>query len=381
MGAETKVKKIMRFNCDDEDVASSESIVGPSRAPDSLSVYQNNPPDSSIEPTVAPVKRNKRTDKKVIYPFLAEAMEYEEDPFWVTELDKASRGVFPKGFSYENGYLVHRVKNKINKTRLPTDPQELKNKVIAEFRKNRGMKSELDRIANFNNFEKHRNEYDVGDTPWNKLNPHHREQLVSRYVEKKKKSMKLSKYSVQSLSDLIRTGIFMKWLTEEDVVIENCNIMEIKNVGYDEETKLFYLTSKRNIDKKEASRKVVETEKKETHKIWKGALNHFYGESKIKFNINYNEDKQPILTRHVAKNSRGSGKGTKGNPKGTKAPVKGTKGTSKNKKAQKPQKRKRINKRDETEESEDEETEEESFDVTETESSSGSKESKGSVGA
>jgi len=247
--------------------------------------------------------KKKRNEKKIIYHFFIESKDYVEDPFWKECLDKAGRGIFPKGFSYENGYLIHKVKNKINKTKLSEDPKTLADICIEEFRKIRGMISNIDRNEAIKFFEKHM-EIDINQFKWKNMKNCHKKQLIANYIDNKKNSQNLSDYATRSLTNNIKLGLFMNWLTEEHIKIDNFNIVDIENIIYDEKTDLFSIENKVNENKKSNVRKKSTAKPNHEGKLWKEYLNFFYGNNKVKFDIEYDDDGELILKKKDVKKGK-----------------------------------------------------------------------------
>jgi len=51
---------------------------------------------------------NRRRKKKILNPIFAECFKIATDPFWKDKFEKASYGKFPRGFSYNKGYLIYK---------------------------------------------------------------------------------------------------------------------------------------------------------------------------------------------------------------------------------------------------------------------------------
>lgn len=250
------------------------------------------------------VKR-KKTIKKVIYPIFTSCSEVIEDPFWKQTLDNASRGIFPRGFSYDSDgkYLIHKNKNKIFKTKLISDSDEYwtLNRIskgftkleldsqtdveeyekiaylcINEFKKIRGMISQKEHEKAVELLEQYTEEETIVN--WNKNNMDIiKAQMISNYVDKKKIELKLDNYACNSLKGVIYLGLYMKWITGDDIECTNIVINNIKNIGYNKESNLFFIKEHKVQKVKNNTRKQqLEHKKEDKYKIWKNIL-HYNG--------------------------------------------------------------------------------------------------------
>lgn len=253
------------------------------------------------------VKR-KKTIKKVIYPIFTSCSEVIEDPFWKQTLDNASRGIFPRGFSYDSDgkYLVQKNKNKIFKTKLFSDSDDFNGSGVAsngptlgldtskpgdshtdveeyekiayicinEFKKIRGMISQKEHEKAVELLEQYTEEETIVN--WNKNNMDIiKAQMISNYVDKKKIELKLDDYACSSLKGVIYLGLYMKWITGDDIEGTNIVINNIKNIGYNKESNLFFIKEHKVQKVKNNTRKQqLEYKKEDKYKIWKNIMHY-----------------------------------------------------------------------------------------------------------
>lgn len=253
-------------------------------------VSNNNTASPSYEKTQ---DKRKKSCKQIIHPIFAEAIEYTTDPFWIKVLDNASRGMFPKSFTYNNGELCHKVKTKNIKIVIPEDPEEAAKICIEEFKKLRGMMSKLDRNKAVEDFEKNR-EADVDNLTWKQMNKYHHTQLIVDYVQRMKKDHHLTSSQADNLKKVINTGLYMKHIDENDIIINNMNIMHIDNIIFDKDKNTFKIEFRKK-DKSKSSKKVSDNSKPNESVIWKDMINFGYGCSKPKFIIKKNKKGETIF--------------------------------------------------------------------------------------
>ncbi len=192
--------------------------------------------------------------RPVIHPVFEAAQEYTLDPFWKTKLMHAARGKLPRGFSYRDGYLIMRGKNKLTTIPISPDPQSASFTFIS-FMKESGIYSDgdvalqQDRIA----FK-----MSVKRDPivsWNKVPYKMRDSLVEDFIKREASMHKLNKEQLATLRVCLFLGIKMKVFGPKQIKMRDQEIEYIEGLvrcedgGYDVEDEL-WANASRAITKK-----------------------------------------------------------------------------------------------------------------------------------
>ena len=180
-------------------------------------------------------KRSKATPN-IVHPIFGECSELVEDGFWKKVFVRAAQGKFPKNFSYKNGLLVYKLRNKFYRLSLPseTDPVEALHMCIEFMKKTANMLSEEDKEQNMLDNEENRSDFDIMTCSWQDI--------------KKKKMRKLlminfaSKINdehgygdLERVVDFLNISFILGKLENADVVFNGGEIKSIHGLTIDSE--------------------------------------------------------------------------------------------------------------------------------------------------
>jgi len=195
--------------------------------------------------------RNAAKNKRVIeYQIFEEIMKNQVDPYWISFFDDCATGKLPRGFKLVNNILYFRFKSKTLEVLVPEEPLEAEviiKKFIFEYAgiispKDLNEKREAEEnkiISSYGN-----------ELNWNNIK-NEREQsiLISSFVEKISESFNLTKESSQNLTQIIKLSIFSGYLTSDNIIFENGNIIEIIGLEYNENDNKFLINEelKKNV--------------------------------------------------------------------------------------------------------------------------------------
>lgn len=220
--------------------------------------------------------KKKKSNKPVINPIFEQAIKHIDDPYWINIFDNASKGSFPRSFSYVDDELVQKVKTKVFKTKIPQDDPELVAEIcINEFKKVRGMMSKLDRDKALDDFEKHRNKNE--NHTWKKANKHVRSQLISDYIDMVSERDNLSHHLKSNLDTVINIALFTGDLADTNIIMDSSSfsILNITNIIYDEDNRKFMIEKTK--ESKKSKSKESKCEDTENNKIWKNLIYYTHG--------------------------------------------------------------------------------------------------------
>lgn len=177
---------------------------------------------------------NKRImQKQVIHAVFEEASSLVDDAFWVSALQMAARGKFPKHFMYKDQTLYYRG-NKTSTTSIPDVPAEAAETFIG-FLQSIGILSDTD-IEQHN--QQYTNSSDIDTSPpsdWSGVSKKVAEIMKENYVNSMTRIHNLDKEQVASLRSVITIGFVTKIFTKKQITIKGYEIVSIEGIEQDEE--------------------------------------------------------------------------------------------------------------------------------------------------
>lgn len=196
-------------------------------------------------PVVAPeAKRAKkcRSVKQVINPIFEACSEKSTDPFWSDLFRQAAQGKFPKYFYYREGILTYKRISKIFNTDVPDNPYEAISVCKDFLRKHRGIVSDLDQKSLKQRYEDNVSDKLVAEdfkslVKIKKI----RGFLIDIYIEEKSQELKLKPKEIENLRNVINIALILKYIKNEQIIIQNNRIININGLLFNGETNSFYL--------------------------------------------------------------------------------------------------------------------------------------------
>ena len=182
---------------------------------------------------------NRRRKKKILNPIFAECFKIATDPFWKDKFEKASYGKFPRGFSYNKGYLIYKRGAKNDSVAIPESPHEAYSVCVFFFHDAAKIYSDQDRK------QIKEEEYQLQlldqlkEKTWAKTLKRQKEILVEIYVHELKDKYKLSVNATRKLEDLVNVGILFNHFNKDNIILEDGMIKEIKGLEFNPQTKSF----------------------------------------------------------------------------------------------------------------------------------------------
>jgi hypothetical protein len=117
-----------------------------------------------------PVKKNRTVKIKksdmIKFPEFVPIVELLTDEYWKEIFEKASKGKFPRGFSYENRYIIH--KKTGSSALLPDDISGLGNTLMTFFRHHGKLYSQLD-LSYMNSIAHAESQQDDPEALWKRI--------------------------------------------------------------------------------------------------------------------------------------------------------------------------------------------------------------------
>jgi len=192
-------------------------------------------------------KRSKgfKIKKIVVHEIFENMRNYNSDPFWDMFLLKASRGNFPKGFSFNENRLFYSLKSKYNfEIKLDENCDDYCFSELKDFVTNKGILSDKDKedmtteqMKNFDETE------DPSIDSWKLLGKLQMNSVFS-YISVLENTYSLSTSERKNLESMIRIGISSGYLNNKNIVVENCDIKDIIPLLWCDETRTFNIDTK-----------------------------------------------------------------------------------------------------------------------------------------
>lgn len=206
------------------------------------------------------INRNKQKSSKqlnIINPIFKSMEEYEDDPYWKTEFEKASQGRFPPKISFKSGIVYFtktktakgKVSKKVLSSEIMTAIEEYK-RFIHENTFNRS-RVEVEEDNKLNE-ERMKNGKSIEDYEWKELKKRKiKEILILNFINNASQEMNLSEMEKYELNMLVNIGLINGRINSLTIIYEEGEIVGIKNLMRDSETgKIFLDTSIKPKNKK-----------------------------------------------------------------------------------------------------------------------------------
>ncbi len=188
--------------------------------------------------------RNAAKNKRVIeYPIFDEIMKLQNDPYWISFFDECAIGKLPRGFKYTNNILYYRIKSKNIEVLVPDEPEEAEIVIKKFIYENSGIISPIDLNQKREAEEKRIANLTVNDNlQWNNIR-NEREQsiILSSFIDKISDSMNLSTEEGKNLYQIIKLGIYSGFLTNDNIIMNFGQIVEIIGLEFDYNNRKFLI--------------------------------------------------------------------------------------------------------------------------------------------
>lgn len=196
------------------------------------------------------ISTEKRTEsvKKVLFPVLEECSKLTLDPYWKQVFEECARGKFPRGSGIDaSGKLLHFHSKNSTKGyityKLQNTPEVVFTDLKKIFSEDLNLNSNKDRqdIRNeLNDLCK-----DLQDTftgSWVQIKRKKiKDPIIRQYILDLKSKYNLSNAETAEVAQIIKLGFLFNWIPNENVDYENRQILEITNLHFDENERVFDL--------------------------------------------------------------------------------------------------------------------------------------------
>lgn len=184
-----------------------------------------------------------KVQPSIVNEIFDECAKVTTDPFWVERFNKAAVGKFSRGFSYRNGYLIYKKPTRELKLCVPLNPYEAVSACIAFFAK-AGIVSPYDQDMQQERMKESLLEMKKAQTAnWAIISRRKkiRNSLLATFMERQAKKYNLTTLEFRQLNEIINTGFILGFFGSKNIMVDNCNISEIKGLIFDNKTRRFSL--------------------------------------------------------------------------------------------------------------------------------------------
>ena len=177
-----------------------------------------------------------KINASILYPNFSKLSQYIDDPYWKKIFVDASRGIFPKGFTFNGVNLMYKTGQKAMK--IEDDLQI--NDFISFIRSNTAMRSKMD-LEREKDYEKELKSDNKEINNWYKIRSKpHKRLLIIAYVTKMTKIYVLNKSESNQLATLI--GMHLEEdVIKKNIIVEETNISEITSIKWNEIERKFFI--------------------------------------------------------------------------------------------------------------------------------------------
>ena len=205
---------------------------------DSLTVYSKTGEiifDSSGQPVVTVRKKGLKIKKNIEHPILDNMRQHNMDGFWDIFLMKASRGNFPKGFSYKDNTLYYSMKSKYN-FQVSLTPSDLEQSfdTFKLFVQDKGILSDIDKSK----MKYECSKIEPFTESWKELGKMQTNCLYS-YITKLENELNLEQNEKTNLKSLIKIGVSSGYFNNSNIIVEGSSIVDIEPLLWNRAARTF----------------------------------------------------------------------------------------------------------------------------------------------
>lgn len=165
---------------------------------------------------------------EIVYPEFSGSEETQTDPFWISELNNAARGIFPKGVTYDSGGILtyKKIGRKITQE-LRGHAVELHNTYREFLMVNLGILSPLD--SELESQTSLLSDPVIYET-WTEIPKGQRREFVIRFVQTLGEDRIRERSDIDEVLQIIDFGVSLKFIVSEDFIMEDGRLVEIKTL-------------------------------------------------------------------------------------------------------------------------------------------------------
>jgi hypothetical protein len=174
--------------------------------------------------------RKSKTQIVIANPIFNECASVVQDPFWVGVFQKASLGKLPRGFTYKEGYLIHKRGTRVNRIEVPNAPAEASSVCISFFGKMAGLMSPNDHERNRQLIgERLQESFNNQMASWSVVSKKKKlkELLIATFIDELAVNCQITYDEKLELISLINKGFILGYFTSKNIQFESGRILSI----------------------------------------------------------------------------------------------------------------------------------------------------------
>ena len=221
-------------------------------------------PWASTSVTISrPKTRRAKPDPVVVNPIFKDCADLVTDLTWKTIFTEASFGKLPRGFTFKDGYITHKIRNKVIRIEITSDPEGAVNECLHFFKKKAGIMSQEDQKKAKEDFEDYLLKSGaLCPQRWSEIRKKKiKDVLISTFIAKLGKEINLTPVEKADLKNKIYLGFILGCFTNDQVELDNGYITNIDGLDFNQETRSFYIDYSRAPKQLKKSRRVEKATK------------------------------------------------------------------------------------------------------------------------
>jgi hypothetical protein len=188
------------------------------------------------------VRASAKNKRIVEFQIFDDLMKYETDPTWITTLDDAAQGKFPRNFKFQNSILTYKLRSKnIDHPIVGNDKAALDAMKDFFFKYNVASPEDVKKRKEAELTMINSEQYDE-EMSWSQIrSDKEKTVMITLFVESLGEIYNLSPESKRGLVQNIRIGILAGYLNNDNIHIESNSITKIDGLVYDKSLKQFII--------------------------------------------------------------------------------------------------------------------------------------------
>ena len=190
-----------------------------------------------------PKTRRAKPAPVVVNPIFEECAKLATDPTWKIIFEEASFGKLPRGFTYKDGFITHKIRNKTSRVEISTDPHLALVECIDFFKTKAGIMSENDQRKAREEFEEYLIQSgSLVPQKWSEIRRKKvKDVLISTFISKLGHEISLKKKKKKDLHNKIYLGFILGCFGNDQVNLVDGYISSIGGLNFDEINRRFYI--------------------------------------------------------------------------------------------------------------------------------------------
>jgi hypothetical protein len=192
--------------------------------------------------SITKVRASAKNKRIVEFQIFDDLMKYETDPTWITTLDDAAQGKFPRNFKFQNGILTYKLRSKnVDHPIIGNDKNSLDAMKDFFFKYNVASPEDIKKRKDAEITMLNSEQYDE-EMSWSQIRSDKQKTvMISLFVENLSEIHNLSPENRRGLVQNIRMGILAGYLNNDNIHVENNSITKIDGLIYDKSLKQFII--------------------------------------------------------------------------------------------------------------------------------------------